>query len=43
MFFLFVAGAVYFLLRSWRDGYWGANSEEVKYRMLNDEETENGR
>jgi hypothetical protein len=31
---LFVA--VYFFLRSWSDGYWGARAEEVKYRMLDD-------
>ncbi len=45
-FFLIVAlGALYFFLRTRRDGYWGENSEDVKYRMLNDEEhgDENGR
>ena len=26
----------YFLLRSRRDGYWGSQSEEIKYRMLED-------
>lgn len=37
-FFLIVAcGAVYFFLRSRRDGYWGKDSEEVKYRMLEDD------
>ena len=28
----------YFLLRSRRDGYWGPDSEDVKYRMLEDVE-----
>jgi hypothetical protein len=41
LFTLFAGGALYFLIRSFKDGYWGANSEEVKYRML-DEEAEHG-
>ncbi|MCS7024634.1 MAG: hypothetical protein NZV14_07515 [Bryobacteraceae bacterium] len=40
LFFLFLAGALYFFLRSFRDGYWGATSEDVKYQMLKDEEAE---
>jgi hypothetical protein len=40
MFFLFVAGAIFFLVRSRHDGYWGKDSEDPKYRML-DDETEN--
>lgn len=40
MFFLFVAGAVFFLLRSRRDGYWGEQSEDPKYRMLVDDEAD---
>jgi len=40
MFFLFVVGAIFFLLRSRHDGYWGKESEDPKYRML-DDETEN--
>ena len=39
MFFLFLAGAIFFLVRSARDGYWGSQSEEPKYRMLSDDET----
>ncbi len=35
--FLFLCGAAFFLHRSLRDGYWGADSEEPKYRMLDDE------
>jgi len=30
--------AVFFFVRSWRDGYWGAKGEDVKYRMFEDEE-----
>ena len=37
-FFTVMAGlSLYFLLRSWRDGYWGAGGEEAKYRMMDDE------
>lgn len=32
--------ALFFFLRSWRDGYWGANCEEVKYQIF--EEVEHG-
>jgi len=38
MFFLFLAGAIFFLIRSRHDGYFGADSEDPKYRMLRDEE-----
>jgi len=38
MFFLCLAGAVFFLIRSRKDGYWGRDSEEPKYRMLADDE-----
>ncbi|MGA3090513.1 MAG: hypothetical protein ABSD75_18020 [Terriglobales bacterium] len=37
MFFLFMAGAAFFLVRSVRHGYWGKSSEEAKYRMLADD------
>lgn len=37
IFFLFVVGALFFLLRSRNDGYWGRESEDPKYRMLEDE------
>ena len=44
-FFLVGAGALFFFFRTLRDGYWGKDSEEVKYRMLNDDENgdQNGR
>ena len=34
LFFLLVGGALYFFVRSWRDGYWGRDGEEVKYRLF---------
>ena len=40
MFAILAGGALYFFVRTFRDGYWGARSEEPKYRMLRDEETE---
>lgn len=43
LFFLFAAGALFFLLRSVRDGYWGPHGEDPKYRMLEDEETVHGK
>jgi len=42
LFFLFLCGGIFFFLRSFRDGYWGKDSEEVKYRMLNDDEVQHG-
>jgi len=42
LFFLLAGGALYFFIRSLKDGYLGHNSEEPKYRMLkdaNEEET----
>jgi hypothetical protein len=39
MFFLCLAGAIFFLIRSRRHGYWGDKSEEPKYRMLDDDES----
>ena len=38
MFFLCLAGAIFFLIRSRHDGYWGSKSEDPKYRMLADDE-----
>ncbi len=38
LFAVFAAGAVYFFVRSVKDGYLGPNSEEPKYRMLQDDE-----
>ena len=37
LFALFAGGAVFFFLRSLKDGYLGPNSEEPKYRMLQDD------
>lgn len=37
MFFTLFGGGVYFCIRSRKDGYWGKNSEEPKYRMLQDD------
>lgn len=38
MFFLCFAGAVFFLIRSRKDGYWGKESEDPKHRMLADDD-----
>ena len=44
LFFLFLTGGIFFFLRSLKSGdYFGAGSEEPKYRMLNDEESSHGR
>jgi len=40
LFLLLGGGALYFLIRSIRDGYWGQHSEDVKYRMLEDDRPE---
>jgi len=37
LFFLFLIGGLYFFARSFRDGYWGEDGEEPKYRMLEGE------
>jgi len=39
LFFLCVIGAAFFLVRSRKQGYWGKNSEEAKYRMLEEEDS----
>ena len=36
-FALMAALAVYFFVRSFRDGYWGEKGEDVKYRVLEDD------
>lgn len=44
LFFLFTVGALYFCLRTVKAGYWGDHGEDVKFRMLaDDEETDHGR
>ncbi len=37
-FTLLAAGALFFLIRSIKDGYWSEKSEDPKYRMLKDDE-----
>lgn len=36
-FFMLLIGAIFFFVRSIKDGYWGSKSEEPKYRMLEDD------
>jgi len=36
LFLLLAGGALFFFIRSLKDGYLGRDSEEPKYRMLND-------
>ncbi|MBI4903723.1 MAG: hypothetical protein HY820_08815 [Acidobacteria bacterium] len=43
VFFLFLFVALYFFFRSFRDGYWGAESEDVKYQVFADEESNDGK
>jgi hypothetical protein len=38
LFFLFLVGAIFFFVRSFRDGYWGNESEDAKFRMLGDDD-----
>ena len=38
LFFLLAGGAVFFFVRSLKDGYLGNDSEEPKFRMLHDDE-----
>ena len=40
-FFLSFAVAVFFCLRTRKDGYWGSDAESAKYRMLRDDDEEN--
>ena len=42
LFLLFLAGGVYFCARSYRD-YFGSHSEDMKYRMMGDDEAGHGR
>ncbi len=37
LFFLMLCVAVYFCIRSRKDGYWGKRGEDVKHRMMDDE------
>lgn len=36
-FFIVFVGAGFFFVKSYKDGYWGKASEDVKFRMLDDE------
>ncbi len=38
LFFLFLVGAIFFFVRSFRDGYWGSESEDAKFRMLGEDD-----
>jgi hypothetical protein len=38
LFLILTLLTLYFLVRSRKDGYWGKNSEEPKYRMMRDED-----
>ena len=40
LFIVLAGGALYFFIRSLKDGYLGRNSEEPKYRMLKDDNEE---
>ena len=37
-FLILFVGAVFFFARSFKDGYWGRDGEEVKYVVFDDEE-----
>jgi hypothetical protein len=39
LFFLLFVGAIFFFARSLGHGYWGKDAEEVKYRMLRDDDS----
>jgi hypothetical protein len=32
--------AVYYFFRSWKDGYWGKEGEEIKYQIFDDQTTD---
>jgi len=38
LFFLFLAGGIFFFVRSLHDGYWGKHGEDVKYQMMQDDD-----
>jgi hypothetical protein len=43
LFALFLAGGIYFCLRSLKRGYWSKDSEDVKYHVFDEGEAPNGR
>ena len=38
LFLILFIGALYFFARSFKDGYWGRDGEEVKYTVFEDED-----
>jgi len=36
LFFLFLFGALFFCIRSWKRGYWSSNGENVKYHVFDE-------
>ncbi len=42
LFVLFLAGGVFFCIRSLKRGYWGKDAEDVKYRVFDDGEAPHG-
>jgi hypothetical protein len=38
-FFLMFGLAVFFCIKSAKDGYWGKDGEDIKYTMLDDDDT----
>jgi len=38
LFFIFLAGGIFFFARSFHDGYWGSKGEDPKYRIFEDED-----
>ncbi len=36
IFFLFLAGGIFFCIRSLKRGYWTRDAEDVKYQVFND-------
>jgi len=43
LFFMFLVGGVFFCVRSLKRGYWGRDSEDVKYHVFEDGEGPDGR
>lgn len=37
LFFLVMGVSLFFFVRSLKDGYWGERSEDVKFRMMDEE------
>ena len=37
-FFLMFALAVFFFIKTAKDGYWGKDGEDIKFRMLEDDD-----